>query len=77
MKTKLTLTVEDEVVANVKRFAKRKGVSVSSLFEQWSFRMASTENRPPLGSRLRGQWTRGSSAEEDIRLDFLLDKHGK
>jgi len=75
MKTKLTLTVEEEAVSEVKRFAKRRGVSVSSLFEQWSSRVADSERRPPLGERLRGKWKNTDS--DDPRLDYLLEKHGR
>ena len=77
MKTKLTLTVEAEVVARIKRFAKRKGVSVSGLFEQWSTRVASVDDGPPLGSRLRGRWKSEAAEKGDPRLEFLLEKHGK
>jgi hypothetical protein len=36
MKQKLTLTVDQEAVATAKRVAKKRGVSVSSMFEKWS-----------------------------------------
>ena len=77
MKTKLTLTVDTESVAKIKRFAKRKGTSVSSLFEQWSIRTAAGDETPHLSSRLRGRWKSKSSHEGDPRLDFLLAKHRK
>ena len=77
VKTKLTLTVDEDAVSKVKLLAKRKGVSVSSLFEQWSLRMAANEDRPSLGSRLRGKWKTGATGERDPRLDYLLDKHVK
>lgn len=76
MKAKLTLTVEREAVAKAKRLARKRGVSVSALFEQWSQTMAEVEGRPPLGARLRGRWKVGAEAGDDPRLDYLLEKHG-
>ena len=76
MKAKLTLTVEREAVAKAKRLARKRGVSVSALFEQWSSTMAEAEEgRPPLGSRLRGRWKSAAKAKDDPRLDYLLEKH--
>ena len=76
VKTKLTLTVEEESVLQIKQFARRKGVSVSWLFEQWSTRVALADHGPPLSSRLRGQWKSETSDKGDPRLDFLLEKYG-
>lgn len=76
MKTKLTLSVEPEVVARAKRLAGKRGVSVSALFEQWSSGLAKAEGRPSLGARLRGRWKGGPEAKADARLEYLLEKHG-
>jgi hypothetical protein len=51
MKTKLTLTVEREAVLRMKRIAKRRGVSVSGMFEQWSKSMGEGDARAPQGQR--------------------------
>lgn len=76
MKAKLTLTVEREAVVKAKRLARKRGVSVSALFEQWSQTMAEKEEgRPPLGARLRGRWKAGAEAKDDRRLEYLLEKH--
>ena len=75
MKAKLTLTVEREVVAKAKRLARKRGVSVSALFEQWSQAMAEADGRSPLGARLRGRWKAGTEAKGDPRLEYLLEKH--
>lgn len=34
MKKKLTLTIEEEIIATAKRQAKRRGISVSQMFEE-------------------------------------------
>ncbi len=75
MKSKLTLTVEREAVAKAKRLARKRGVSVSALFEQWSHSIAEDERRSPLGARLRGRWKTGTEAKGDPRLDYLFEKH--
>lgn len=75
MKTKLTLSVDPVAVSKVKRLAKRKGVSVSGLFEQWSMRMVDRTGDPPLGKRLRGQWKGSATSGPDPRLQYLLEKH--
>ncbi|MCB1124016.1 MAG: hypothetical protein KJT03_20855 [Verrucomicrobiae bacterium] len=77
MKTKLTLTVEERAVAGIKQLAKQKGVSVSSLFEQWSLRMTAGPEDLPIGSYLRGRWADARNEEQDARLDYLLDKHAR
>lgn len=77
MKTKLTLTVDERAVAGIKQLAKQKGVSVSSLFEQWSLRMTTGQGDLPIGSYLRGRWTKGQGENQDARLDYLLDKHAR
>ena len=76
MKTKLTLTVDREVVVKAKRLAKKRGVSVSALFEQWSSRVAASSTRPLLGARLRGRWKTATGSANDPRLDYILEKHG-
>lgn len=76
MKTKLTLTVEREAVLRMKRIAKRRGVSVSGMFEQWSKSMNESGTQPPLGERLRGQWSLTDDVAEDPRMEYLLRKHG-
>ena len=57
MTTKLTLSVDPAVVSRAKRFAKRQGVSVSSLVEAY-LASVSEEARPselpPLVASLRG-----------------------
>jgi len=34
MKKKLTLTIEEEIIAAAKQYAKRRGISVSQMFEE-------------------------------------------
>lgn len=75
MKTKLTLSVDSEVVAQAKRLARNRGVSVSALFEIWSTQLAVAVERPSFGKSLRGQWKKKTALAGDARLEFLLGKH--
>ncbi len=77
MKTKLTLSVDPRAVVYAKRLAKRKGLSVSALFEQWSSRMAEVSDETPLGARLRGRWKSSTGAGRDPRLEYLMAKHDR
>ena len=55
--SKLTLSIDGEVVARAKRFAEERGTSVSKLVERYLQRLTTaTESRPepPVLSRLRG-----------------------
>lgn len=78
MKTKLTLSVDSSAIAQAKRLAKRRGVSVSALFEQWTTRMADPGSEAPFGQRLRGRWKQAvGESGEDPRFDYLMEKHGR
>lgn len=78
MKQKLTLTVAPEAVDNIKRIAKKRGISVSSMFEKWSLDMKEKGEKPNLGERLRGAWKTDNMPTVptgDDRLDYILQKH--
>ena len=81
MKTKLTLSVEAEAINRMKQYARRRKVSLSRLFTEWSEErarndVATAEESSP-GTGLRGRWKlpEYSSASKDTRLDYLLKKH--
>jgi hypothetical protein len=62
--TKLTLSVDERVVARAKRYAAAQGKSVSRLVEKMLDLAAAPAGReagaPPVLSRLRGSMRRGS-----------------
>lgn len=66
---KLTLSVDDRVVARAKRYARARGASVSHLVETFldavSEPSSETARVPPVLARLRGSLKRGS--ERDYR----------
>jgi hypothetical protein len=81
MKQKLTLSIEPEVVLRVKRVARERNTTVSSLFEDWGSRVflkESSGGESNLGDALRGRWVLPENKTvDDIRMDYLLRKHGK
>jgi hypothetical protein len=62
----------------MKRLARERNTTVSSLFEDWGSRVLLEEPETrPLGDLLQGNWDTSKAAEEgDARLDYLLNKHG-
>ena len=60
MKQKLTITVDAELVPIAKRYARSRGVSLSSLIEQ-SLREVAGDHPPVLRLSLAGQVSRGGA----------------
>jgi len=74
MKTKLTLSVDSEVITRIKRLAGQRQTSVSRLFEEWSSRLSASESPVPLSDQLRGRWKQPPDGA-DARMEFLRAKH--
>ena len=73
MKQKLTITVDAEVLPVAKRYARSRGVSLSSLVEQ-SLREMTSEETPSFSSRWRGKF-RAAGREDDPRYEALAKKY--
>ena len=73
MKRKLTITVDAEVLSVVKRYARSRGVSLSSLVEQ-SLRAMTRVDEPTFASRWRGKF-RAAGREDEPRYDALATKY--
>lgn len=73
MKQKLTITVDAEVLPVAKRYARSRGVSLSSLVEQ-SLREMAREDAPSFASRWRGKF-RAAEREDDPRYEALAKKY--
>ena len=73
MKQKLTITVDADLVPRAKRYAKSKGVSLSSLVEQ-SLREMAGEYSTTFASRWRGRF-QAAGREGDPRYDSLAEKY--
>ena len=72
MKRKLTVTVDAEVLPLAKRYARSRGVSLSSVVEQ-SLWAAVREDSPSFSSRWRGRFL--PSDRDDPRYAALAEKY--
>jgi antitoxin component of RelBE/YafQ-DinJ toxin-antitoxin module len=74
MKTKVTLTIDEDLVPEAKRVARSKGVSLSELVER-SLRHAVRDaaNVPPFSARWRGKFTLEEC--DEARFRQLTEKY--
>lgn len=73
MKQKLTITVDAELIPRAKRYARARGVSLSSLVEQ-SLRQMTKGETQSFSSRWRGK-LRAAELEGDPLYDALAKKY--
>lgn len=77
MKTKLTITIDSELVPLAKKYAKSQGVSLSSLVEQ-ALRDMTKEQEPELSfvEKWRGKFKPMTDREiDDARYEYLARKY--
>lgn len=72
MKTKLTITIDAELLPKAKRYARSRGVSLSSFIEQ-SLKAVAGEDSPSFATRWRGQFK--PAGRRDPRYDALVRKY--
>ena len=72
MKTKLTITVESDVVPAAKRYARGRGVSLSSIIEA-SLKEIVQDADPSFTERWRGQFR--AASRDDPRYEALARKY--
>ena len=72
MKQKLTITVDADLVPKAKRYARSRGVSLSSLIEQ-ALREAAGADSPSFAARWRGRFK--PAERDDPRYDALAKKY--
>jgi len=72
VKRKLTVTVDEEVLPLAKRYARARGVSLSSVVEQ-SLWTAVREDSPSFSSRWRGRFR--PADRDDPRYAALAEKY--
>ena len=73
MKQKLTITIDAELLPAAKRYARSRGVSLSSLIEQ-SLREMAGEDSPSFSARWRGR-LQAAEREDDPRYAALAKKY--
>jgi post-segregation antitoxin (ccd killing protein) len=72
MKRKLTLTIDAELLPRAKRYARARGVSLSSLVEE-ALRGVASEEAPSFVERWRGRFE--AAHREDERFRILAEKY--
>ncbi len=74
MKTKLTLTIDRELIPLAKRHAQARGVSLSELVETGLRRLNTDANTPSFASRWRGKFAvvnRGDARYRALAKKYL------
>lgn len=56
MKTKLTVTIDRDLLPRAKRYARSRGVSLSEIIENSLRRLSSSDETPSFSARWRGQF---------------------
>lgn len=81
MQTKLTLQLDDELIARAKAHAKKRGKSVSQLVADYFRILEKVEQKPPstkkyspITESLRGA-LRGAKVDEDDYSRYLAEKY--
>lgn len=84
MTTKLTLSIKSGIVNRAKKYAKKKGTSISKLFEEHILELTEGEPKEKTAleslKRLKGaaKGAVGADSEyKDIIADILIEKHLK
>jgi post-segregation antitoxin (ccd killing protein) len=72
MKKKLTVTVDAELLPRAKRYARSRGVSLSSLIEE-ALREMAREEAPSFSDRWRGRFV--PAGKDDDRFRALAEKY--
>jgi hypothetical protein len=72
MKTKLTVTIDEELVPKAKQHARSSGISLSQLIES-ALRMLTSEDRPPFSKRWTGRFK--AANRKDERYNALARKY--
>jgi post-segregation antitoxin (ccd killing protein) len=75
MKTKLTVTIDRDLLPRAKRYARERGVSLSSLIEEALAAMTGVEKTGSFVERWRGAMK--LVAQDDERYRQLMDKYGR
>jgi hypothetical protein len=72
VKTKLTLTIDAQLIPRAKRYARSRGVSLSSVVEEALRGLASDES-PSFVDRWRGRFE--AASKDDERFRALAEKY--
>lgn len=73
MKTKLTVTIDRDLLPRAKRYARERGVSLSELIEAQLRSVSGAPDRPSFASRWRGAFA--PAERDDPRYEALARKY--
>lgn len=73
MKTKLTVTIDRDVLPRAKRYARERGMSLSEIIEGSLRQLSSKGETPSFSSRWRGQFE--PVHRDDARFEALAKKY--
>ncbi|HYN21238.1 MAG TPA: DUF6364 family protein [Thermoanaerobaculia bacterium] len=67
MKTKLTVSIDDELIPRARRFARGRGISLSELVETSLRSLTEESESPSFSQRWRGQFRPAGREDEPYR----------
>jgi hypothetical protein len=73
MKTKLTVTIDRDLLPRAKRYARERGMSLSEIIEGSLRQLSSKGETPSFSSRWRGQFV--PAHHDDSRFEALARKY--
>ena len=74
MKTKLTVTIDEKIVAKAKRYARTQGDSLSQIIENQLTNIIS-KKKPTFSNKWRGKFVIRERQGDDPRLNSLKKKY--
>ena len=83
METKLTLSLDKEIIEQAKKYAKKQRTSLSNIVENYFYYLISNENKEdiknkektPITDRLLGSVKLETHSTEKLKEEYLMDKY--
>ena len=77
MKTRLNLTIEEELLSKIKKYAAINNTSVSAMVEEYFIKMAKPSKRKNILDLLDKLEPSGYDAKKDLKQDYYKDQSKK
>jgi hypothetical protein len=83
METKLTLSLDKEIIEQAKKYAKKQRTSLSKIVENYFYYLTLNENKgniknnkkTPITDRLLGSVKLETESTEKLKEEYLMDKY--
>jgi protease II len=83
METKLTLSLDKEIIEQAKKYAKKQRTSLSKIVENYFYYLTLNENKEviknikktPITDRLLGSVKLETESTEKLKEEYLMDKY--